>query len=143
MRVLGLDIGERRIGVALSDPEGIIAGRLTTISCCQTDQDMAAIFELARENDAGLIVVGLPLSLDGSCGPQAQKVLAFVDILRQSSPVPIETWDERLSTVAADRIMGEMGVKRGKRKERRDSMAAAIILQEHLDAMRNRSQSAG
>lgn len=141
MRRLGLDIGDRRIGVAVSDPEGIMAGGLTTIIRRETGRDVAAIVELVREEEVGTIVAGLPLSLDGGIGPQAQKVLAFVDILAGVSPVPVETWDERLSTVEADRIMGEMGIRFDKRKARRDSLAAAIILQGYLDAARNRSQN--
>ncbi|MBI2910422.1 MAG: Holliday junction resolvase RuvX [Chloroflexi bacterium] len=141
MRVLGLDIGDRRIGVAVSDPEGIMAGSLTTITRRETERDLAAIVELARKEETGLIVAGLPRSLNGSIGPQAQKVLAFVERLAEVSPVPVETWDERLSTVEADRIMGEMAIRLNKRKERRDSLAAAIILQGYLDAARHRDRS--
>lgn len=117
-----------------------MAGSLTALVRRQTEEDVEAIMELVRENDAELIVVGLPRSLEGGIGPQAQKVLAFVDLLAAASPVPVESWDERLSTVAAERILGEMGVKRGKRRERRDSLAAAIILQGYIDAVRRRSE---
>lgn len=136
MRLLGLDVGDRRIGVALSDPDGIMAGALTTIQRKNLEIDLGTIMALVRDEDAGGIVVGLPRSLDGTIGPQAQKVLDFVDKLAEASPVPVETWDERLSTVAADRIMGEMGIRADKRKERRDSLAASIILQGYLDAAR-------
>ena len=140
MRMLGLDIGDRRIGVAVSDPEGIMAGSLTTILRRELDRDLAAIVDLVREEEVGLIVAGLPLSLDGSTGPQAQKVLGFVEKLTEVSTVPVDTWDERLSTVEADRVMSELGIRLDKRKARRDSLAAAIILQGYLDAACHKSR---
>ena len=130
---MGLDIGEKRIGVALSDSLRIIAGALTVVDRVTDDAALKQIIDLARENEVERIVVGMPRSLDGSLGKQAQAVQAFVDLLKERTDIPVVTWDERLSTVAAERTMLETGMKRDKRKKHRDSLAAAIILQGYLD----------
>jgi putative Holliday junction resolvase len=130
---MGLDIGDRRIGVALSDSLRIMAGALTVVERVTDDAALKQIIDLARENEAERIVVGMPRSLDGSLGKQAQAVQSFVDLLKRRTDIPVVTWDERLSTVAAERTMLEVGMKRDKRKKRRDSLAAAIILQGYLD----------
>ena len=135
---MGLDIGEKRIGVALSDPLGIIAGALTVVDRVTDDAALKEIIDLARENEVERIVVGMPRSLDGSLGKQAQAVQSFVDLLKKRTDIPVVTWDERLSTVAAERMLLEVGMKRDKRKKRRDSLAAAIILQGYLDRERSR-----
>jgi putative holliday junction resolvase len=140
-RLMGLDIGERRIGVALSDSLRIIAGALTVVERVTDDAALKQIIDLARENEVERIVVGMPRSLDGSLGKQAQAVQSFVDLLKERTDIPVVTWDERLSTVAAERTMLEVGMKRDKRKKRRDSLAAAIILQGYLD--RERSSASG
>ena len=132
-RILGLDIGEKRIGVSLSDPLGIMAGALTVIERTTDDTAIKQIIVLSRENEVGSIVVGLPRSLDGSLGKQAQAVQSFVDLLKERTELPVVTWDERLSTVAAERTLLETGMKRDKRKRHRDSLAAAFILQGYLD----------
>ena len=137
-RIMGLDIGERRIGVALSDSLRIIAGALTVVERVTDDAALKQIIDLARENEAERIVVGMPRSLDGSLGKQAQAVQSFVDLLKKRTDIPVVTWDERLSTVAAERTLLEVGMKRDKRKKRRDSLAAAIILQGYLDRERSR-----
>ena len=137
-RIMGLDIGERRIGVALSDSLRIIAGALTVVERVTDDAALKEIIDLARENEVERIVVGMPRSLDGSLGKQAQAVQSFVDLLKERTDIPVVTWDERLSTVAAERTMLEVGMKRDKRKKRRDSLAAAIILQGYLDRERSR-----
>jgi putative Holliday junction resolvase len=135
---MGLDIGERRIGVALSDSLRIIAGALTVVERVTDDAALKEIIDLARENEVERIVVGMPRSLDGSLGKQAQAVQSFVDLLKKRTDIPVVTWDERLSTVAAERTLLEVGMKRDKRKKHRDSLAAAIILQGYLDRERNR-----
>jgi putative Holliday junction resolvase len=139
MRILGLDIGEKRIGVALSDPLGIMAGALTVVERVTDDAALKQIIDLARENEVERIVVGMPCSLDGSLGKQAQAVQSFVDLLKEHTKLPVVAWDERLSTVAAERTMLEVGMKRDKRKKRRDSLAAAFILQGYLDRQKNRA----
>ena len=139
MRILGLDIGEKRIGVAMSDPLGIIASALTAIERTTDETAVKQIINLARENEAERVVVGMPRSLDGSLGKQAQAVQSFIDLLRGCTELPVVTWDERLSTVAAERTMLEVGMKRDKRKKRRDSLAAAFILQGYLDREKSRA----
>jgi putative pre-16S rRNA nuclease len=139
MRILGLDIGEKRIGVALSDPLGIMAGALTVIDRTTDEAAVQQIVDLARQNEVERIVVGMPRSLDGSLGRQAQAVQSFVDLLKKGIDIPVVTWDERLSTVAAERALLETGMKRDKRKKHRDSLAAAFILQGYLDREKNRS----
>ena len=115
-RILGLDIGGKRIGVALSDPEGILATPLMVIKRRQPAYDLEAIEELIRQHEVVCVVAGLPISLDGSLGQQAKRVQDFINLLSESISVPVETWDERLSTVAVGRMLSEAGVKRGKQK---------------------------
>jgi putative Holliday junction resolvase len=137
MRGLGLDVGERRIGVSLSDPEGILAMPLTVVDVRTEEEALERIAALAREHEVDRVVVGLPLSMDGSMGLQAQRVTAFADTLAERMEIPVDTWDERLSTVAAGRALTEAGVKRGKKRKRLDSAAACIILQGYLDRSRS------
>ena len=133
-RLLGLDVGDARIGVALSDETGVLASGLPTLARVGPRKDVKAIAALVREREARGIVVGLPLRLDGSLGPQAEKVLAFVETLRGSVRVPIATWDERLTTVEADRVLREAGANIRERKAKVDRVAAILILQGYLDA---------
>ena len=95
--------------------------------------DLEAILDIARQHQVERIVVGLPRSMDGSLGKQARKVQAFIQRLGQHAGVPVEPWDERLSTVAAEQMMSDAGIKRALRKVRRDAAAAAVILQGYLD----------
>jgi len=127
MAILGLDVGEKRIGVALAGAEGLLAIPLTVINRAGEEADLETIIALAEEHGVKRIVVGLPRSMDGSLGRQAEKTLAFSRELSQHTDVPVDTWDERLSTVAAERLLLGAGMKREKRKARRDAMAAAII----------------
>ena len=131
MAILGLDVGEKRIGVALAD--GLLAIPLTVIDRAGEEADLERVLALAEEHGVKRIVVGLPRSLDGSIGKQAERVLSFSSALSESTAVPVDTWDERLSTVSAERLLLGAGVKRDKRRARRDAMAAAIILQSYLD----------
>ena len=135
-RTLGLDVGDRWIGVALSDPLGILASPLTRIERTDDDAAIEAIAGLVRKHEAKLLVAGLPYSLDGSVGPQAVRVQEFLRRLADSVGVPVETADERLSTVSAVQGMIEAGVSREKRKGMVDAAAAALILQWHLDRLR-------
>lgn len=129
-RRLGLDIGDRRIGVAMSDPQGILASPLTIINRTDEPSDINAILAIIEQNQVGVVVVGLPLSLNGSIGPQAEKVSGFVRELSKHIKVPLELRDERLTTVSARRLMKM--TKKGS-KVRDDAMAAALILQGYLD----------
>ena len=129
-RNLGLDIGDKRIGVALSDPQGILASPLTIIERSDDRADIDAIVNIVSQNQVGQIIVGLPLSMDGSIGEQAEKVKVFTQKLTNHTEVPIEFRDERLTTVAAKRLMQTV---RKTRKTRDDAVAAALILQSYLD----------
>ncbi len=133
MRCLGLDIGDRRIGIAISDPSGILASPLTIIERGEDRSAVDAIVAIVKENGVGRVIAGLPRSLDGSLGPQAQKVMGFTDKLRAVLPVPLEFRDERLSTVSARRGMKEAMGKKARREIKDDALAAAVILQSYLE----------
>ena len=139
MRALGLDVGERRIGVALCDELGLLASPLTTVRVGRRDGERRALEEiaaLARERGVEVVVVGLPTSLRGTEGPQAQAVRAFAERLAPHLTVPIEFWDERFTTAEAERTMIARGLKREQRRARIDAAAAAIMLQDYLDTRR-------
>jgi putative Holliday junction resolvase len=133
MRVMALDLGELRIGVALSDETETLASALTTLRAVGPRKDAQAVAMLVREHDAGAVLVGVPWRLDGSLGPQAAKAMAFVERLRRSLRVPVVTRDERLTSVAADERLAEAGVRRRARKVLLDRASAVLILQEYLD----------
>ena len=133
-RVLGLDFGERRIGLALSDPLGIIAKPLTIIDRKKTADHISRISEIVSERKITSIVVGLPLTLKGGYSKQTEIVLAFIDQLKSDLQIPIMTIDERLSSVAAEKALQAQAVKTGHNKGRVDETAAAIFLQEYLDS---------
>lgn len=134
-RAVALDIGTRRIGVALSDSGGTVATPYEVVTRSgDRARDHRRIAGLVEEAGAAVVVVGLPLSLDGSLGPAARTVLAEVDELRAALDVDIVTWDERLSTVEAERSLRVMGVKKGNRRRVVDQVAATVILQSWLDA---------
>jgi putative Holliday junction resolvase len=137
MRALGLDLGTRRIGVAISDGDGTIASPIETLTRGRDHAaDHAAVAAIVEEWGAGVVVVGLPLSLDGSNGPAATSALAEVDELRAALEVPIETHDERFTTVTADHQLREQGVRGRRRTAVIDQAAAAILLQSWLDQRR-------
>ena len=134
MRILGLDLGERRTGVAISDPDGTLAQPLVQLEPRGRRDLVASVARLVAENGAERVVVGMPFLEDGKSGEQARRTEATVAALRQALPVPVAVWDERFSTDEADRLMREAGVKSGRRRARRDQAAAAVILQAYLDA---------
>jgi len=136
MRILGLDVGDSRIGVAISDPVEIIATPLTVITRDDDNIAIAAIGQLVGQYDVKRIVIGLPYSLDGSIGRQANKVKDFVDKLSQSTSARIELRDERLSTVAAQRLLRGAGSKKARKRSHLDAAAAAFILQGYLDSLK-------
>jgi putative holliday junction resolvase len=134
VRALGVDLGSRRIGVALCDSAGTLATPYETVERSgDPSRDHRRLLELAAEAEVECIVVGLPLSLDGSVGPAAEGVLAEVEDLRAATPLPVETYDERLSTVTADRLLRQGGRKGKARRKVVDQTAAAVILQAWLD----------
>jgi len=136
VRVLGLDVGSKTIGVAVSDELGLFAHPRTTLARVGLRGDVAAVADWVEREGAERVVVGLPLTLEGEVGPRAKRVLVFVEALRARLPVPVETWDERFSTAAVERTLIEADLSRKKRKEVVDRGAAAFILQGWLDAHR-------
>lgn len=132
-RSLGLDVGDRRIGVALSDPGGILASPFTIINRQDERLDIEAIIDIVNQQQVKEIVIGLPRSMDGSIGQQAEKVKAFVQKLCQHTDVPVQLRDERLTTVLAKRLRQAVSRKKTKEKFRDDAFAAALILQGYLD----------
>ena len=132
--MLGLDVGDRRIGLAISDPNGQVAVPLRTLHRTAQDGAVDAIAALVAEENVEAIVVGLPLRLDGSAGSQAESVQEFVRQLLPAVNVPVTLWDERLSTVQAEHLLRRDGPSSRKGKAEQDSLAAAIILQGYLDS---------
>ncbi|NTW00249.1 MAG: Holliday junction resolvase RuvX [Oscillochloris sp.] len=140
-RVLGLDVGERRIGVALSDALGMLASPLTTIIATHRERAIAEIIRLVREHTVIEVVVGLPLTLRGEIGPQAELIGTFARELEAALGFSVALFDERLTTAAAEQMLRELGVKPEKRKQQIDQVAASIILQDYLDHMRNQQMA--
>lgn len=134
MRVLALDHGTKRIGIALSDPTGTIAQPMGYWPALPFAGFLERLRAFAKEKEVAMLLVGMPRNMDGSYGPAAQKVDEFVGALRQAITIPIEVWDERLTTVQANRLLIEGGMRRDKRKQKVDSLAAAVLLQSYLDA---------
>ncbi len=133
IRSLGLDIGDKRIGVALSDAESILASPFTIINCKDDIADVEAITSIISQQQVKQVIVGLPRSMDGSLGKQAEKVKAFTQKLCSHTEVPVEFRDERLTTVSAKRLMRATNTKKTKSKAKYDAIAAALILQGYLD----------
>ena len=136
MRVLALDVGGKRIGVALSDPTGLLASPLTTITRSSEPEDIDSVLRLVQENGVEEIVVGLPLSLSGRAGPQAKRVTGFTERLSERAAVPVKAEDERYSTAQAERLLRQAGAKPSEDRARVDAAAAAVILQSYLDSRR-------
>ncbi|UCC67320.1 MAG: Holliday junction resolvase RuvX [Armatimonadota bacterium] len=141
MRALGIDFGERRIGVAVSDELGIMARPLSVVERTSRAEDIARIGEFASKRKVEMIVVGLPLNMDGSPGPAARRARRFAAALRRELGLQVELWDERLTTAEADRALIASGQRRARRRELRDGVAASLILQSYLEArQRNRRE---
>ena len=141
MRLMGLDVGDKTGGVAVSDELGISAQPLTVIR--RTDsikKDLAEVRRLVEEYEVGRIVIGLPLMLNGTVGVQAQKVEEFAEGLRRRVRVPIVMWDERLSTSEIQRMLISDDQSRAKRKEVVDKLAASVILRSYMDSPQSRTQ---
>ncbi len=142
MRALGLDLGAKRIGVAVSDRSGTIASPLTVLERTGSRaEDHRRIARLIADEEAVAVVVGLPLSLDGSLGPAAAGVQAEVEELAAALPVPVELFDERLTTVSAERALIEARMRREARRRVVDKVAAAVMLQAWLDSRRGDAPS--
>jgi putative Holliday junction resolvase len=133
MRALGLDVGDKRIGVAVSDTICMTANGLKTIDSNTSISELKKIIA-DYGDEIATIVVGMPKMMDGTIGVQGEKVLEYVEKLKTAIPLPVLLWDERLSTVAADRALLETGIKGKRRKGLRDQVAATVILQNYLDS---------
>ena len=133
MRLLSLDIGDRRIGVAMSDPSGFLASPLTIIERKTVSEDILAIAVIIKNNDIGQIVIGLPLQSDGGSGTQSEKVMSFAQKLVDSIKVPVDFRDESYTTASARQLMLQTKSKKVRRNTRDDAIAAAFILQHYLD----------
>jgi putative Holliday junction resolvase len=131
---MGLDVGKKRIGVAISDELLITAQGMESIECDTPQGDIEKIAGLVGKNDVGEIVVGLPLSMDGTESAQTKEVIAFCERLSKALKIPVKTWDERLTSVQADRILLEADMSRRKRRRLSDRLAAQLILQGYLDS---------
>ncbi|MFB0918187.1 MAG: Holliday junction resolvase RuvX [Clostridiaceae bacterium] len=134
MRILGLDVGDRRIGIAVSDPTGLIATGLNVLKRTSLEEDLKEILKYVEEYKVDAVVSGLPKNMDGTTGFQANKVLDFLEELKKVYSGKIITWDERLTTVSAHRLMAEKKTKINKRKQEVDKIAACYILQGYLDS---------
>ena len=135
MRVLGLDIGDKTIGIAISDPLGFTAQGITTIRRKSEAMDMGELKKICAEYSVDTIVSGLPKNMNNTVGPQGEKVIKLCEIIKQNINLPIIMWDERLTTVAANRAMLEADLSRAKRKRIVDKVAATYILQGYLDSI--------
>jgi putative Holliday junction resolvase len=135
MRILALDHGTKRVGVAVSDELKMIASPLEFIPAEPFADFLARLREIVREKEVELIIIGMPRNMDGSYGSAALKVQAFVAVLKDALAIPIKTLDERLTTVQAQRFLIQGNVRREKRKEKVDKTAAAILLQSYLESL--------
>jgi putative Holliday junction resolvase len=133
-RILGLDVGARRIGVAISDPLGLTAQGLPTLQRRNRRYDQSELRRVVREYEVSEIVVGNPLRMSGQTGAQAEKMAVFAEQIKEELSLPVHLWDERLSTAEAHRLLDETGIRDARRKEVIDKMAAVLILQSFLDA---------
>jgi putative holliday junction resolvase len=140
-RIMAVDIGTKRVGAAISDPLGITTRSLGYLSCTGRREALEKVVRLVGEHSPDVVVIGVPINMDGSEGEMAVKARKFADSLRNMIPVPVETIDERLTTREAENILIDADVRRSKRKQVIDGMAATIILQKYLDKTRRNEVS--
>ena len=136
MRILSIDLGERRVGLAISDPLGFTAQGMDTLEMKGTKDLLRQLTEICRERGVGEVVIGLPVNMDGSRGPKAKQVEALVPELEKALGVPVKTWDERLTSRQAGRLMIAEGLSRHKQRMQSDRLAATLILQNYLETKR-------
>ena len=136
MRILGLDVGTKRIGVAMSDELLLTTQGRDSIERRNLKSDLDQIYSTIKANDVSEVVVGLPLNMDGTYSAKTKEVIEFLDSLTEIVNVPVKTWDERLTSVQAERTLLEADLSRAKRKRLSDKLAAQIILQSYLDSQR-------
>ena len=133
MRIMAIDYGDARTGVALSDPTGFLAGQTFLIKSRKEDVVLEELAALAQKQGAEELVMGYPRNMDGTLGPRAEKYAAFAECLKERTGLPLTLWDERRTTVDAHRILGAQGVRAKNRKDKIDSVAATLILEGFLD----------
>lgn len=134
MRILGLDVGDKNIGVAISDAMGLTAHGIKTVS---REGCIEVLKKIIEEYEVDSLVVGIPRMLDGTMGIQGEKVMKFIEEeLKAAIPLPVTLWDERLSTISAERVLLEADLSRKKRRSLRDKVSATLILQNYLDSIR-------
>lgn len=134
---MGLDVGDKTIGVALSDPMFLLAQAKETIKRKKASLDIQRLLDIIDENDVNLIVVGLPKNMNNTIGPQSMKVMSFVDLLKKQTDVEIVYEDERMTTIQSESVLIDMKVRRENRKQYIDKIAATFILQTYLDRRKN------
>jgi putative Holliday junction resolvase len=134
MRILAIDHGSKRMGIAVSDELGMVAHPLETIPAEPLTQFLARLQEIVREKQVERILVGMPRNMDGSYGPAAAKVQEFIATLKATVALPVQTWDERLTSVQANRFLIQADVRRADRRAKVDKTAAALLLQSYLDS---------
>ena len=138
MRILGIDLGEKRIGLAISDPLGFTAQGLETLQVKNKKETLRALTEICREREVKEVVIGLPVNMNGSHGPKAEEVIKLAPELEKALGVPVRMLDERLTSRQADRLMVQEGLSRQKQKMNSDRLAATLILQNYLETKRMR-----
>jgi putative Holliday junction resolvase len=138
MRVLGVDFGNKRIGLAISDETVTVAQPVGYVT-----GGVAEVVRVATERGAGKIVVGVPRRLDNTASEQTERTLSFIAALQQATPLPVVRWDERLTTAQVERVLVEGNVRRADRREKRDQLAATVMLQSYLDAVTARMNDEG
>ena len=140
MRIMAIDYGDARTGVALSDPTGFLAGQTFLIKSRKQEVVLEELAALVQRQGAQELVMGYPRNMDGTLGPRAEKYAAFARRLEEATGLPVALWDERRTTVDAHRILGEQGVRAKNRKDKIDSVAATLILEDYLDWKRLQAQ---
>ena len=141
-RILAIDWGERRVGLAISDPLGISAQGLPNMSRRNKEKDENFLRSLVRKRNVSLIVLGNPLQMDGTVGRQAEKISGIAEWLRDCLGIPVELWDERLTSMEANRFLDDAGINPSRRNESVDRLSATLLLQNYLDARSNRTARA-
>ncbi len=134
MRILGLDVGKKRIGLAISDPQGIVSEALGTIECREEEKLFSKLLSLLKEKQIGEIIIGFPLSLNGTIGRESERILAFIEKLKDKVNIPVKPWDERFTTKIATDLLIKADLSRRRRKRLVDKVSAVLILQSYLDS---------
>ena len=138
MKIMAIDFGDARTGIAISDPLEMLTGFTTVVHAYTPEKAAAAVAQVARERGAEVLVVGLPRNMDGTEGPRAALCRAFAALMGETTGLPVELWDERRTTVDAHRILSDNGVRGRKRKNTVDAVAASLILEGYLNRRRSK-----